>query len=83
MDMSAGNGARRKKEEKMNSKTLEIGKNYAEIFGAPDGCEMIYNGGDSWTQTAPGRSQTVNSPAATKAANEYINRQSTSMGIIA
>ena len=34
-------------------KALEIGKDYAGIFGTPAGCKMIYNGGNSWTGIKP------------------------------
>ena len=56
-------------------KTLEIGKDYAGIFGIPAGCKMIYNGGNSWTGVKPdGSEKMMESEKQTKAAIEYINR---------
>ena len=61
-------------------KTLEIGKDYAGIFGIPAGCKMIYNGGNSWTGVKPdGSKKVMESEKQTIAATEYINRQSFSV----
>ena len=61
-------------------KTLEIGKDYSGIFGIPANCKMIYNGGNSWSGVKPdGSEKTMESEKQTKAAIEYINRQSFSV----
>ena len=58
-------------------KTLEVGKDYSGIFGIPSNCKMIYNGGISWTGVKPdGSEKMMESEKQTKAAIEYINRDS-------
>ena len=62
------------------NKTLEVGKNYADIFGLSDGKEMIYNGGVSWTAKDGDRQMTMDSQETTNNAIDYVNKPSKSMG---
>lgn len=64
-----------------NTKALEVGRNYREIFALPEGFAMIFEGNDTWTARKPsGESMTRTSAAQTAKALEYINRPSTMMG---
>lgn len=63
------------------TKSLETGKNYADVFGIPAPNTMIYNGGISWTGTnKDGVSATMDSQQMTDGATEYVNRASVHMG---
>ena len=63
------------------NKTLEIGKNYAAIFGYGDDCQMIYRGGSMWECRKGDMMKTVESAAAVAKAAEYINRPAVRMGM--
>jgi hypothetical protein len=72
------------KEYRGDIKYLEIGVNYASIFGldADKANKMIYNGGMSWTAIngLTNASKTLDSQKTTECAINYINRPSISMG---
>jgi hypothetical protein len=57
-------------------RTLEVGHNYAEVFGLDIKKQaMIYNGGISWTAKEGDREMTMDSQKTTDNALEYINRK--------
>ncbi len=61
--------------------TLEIGKDYATIFGVEEQGSMIFNGGISWILTKlDGSSMEMDSEEMTEDAIKYINRPTVKMG---
>jgi hypothetical protein len=63
-------------------KELETNKDYAGIFGAPEGCKMIYVGDDNWKAVRPdGIEKIITSPDTTRKALEAINQPSVRMGM--
>jgi hypothetical protein len=69
-----------KKENEMEKKTLEIGKDYGFAFALPEGGKMVYNGGHSWTAIMGDKMKTIDNEATTAKALEYINRPTIKMG---
>lgn len=62
----------------MNTKKqLVVGNDYSFCFRLPEWIKMVYRGGDTWECVHPAKgSKTAEAPGQTKAALEYINRQS-------
>lgn len=63
-------------------KTLEIGRNYGEIFGldATKGNKIIYLGGTLFMAHKGEKTMEVDSAPTVEKIKEYINRPSVSMG---
>lgn len=62
-------------------KSLEVGKNYGDIFGLPEEKKMIYAGGNTWKAVWGDKEMIKESPETTQKALEYINRPSYGTGI--
>lgn len=61
---------------------LEIGTNYADIFGLnPEKQSMTYNGGISWTAKEGEKEMTMDSQETTDNAIAYINQSGASTGL--
>lgn len=65
-------------------KTLEIGKNYGEVFGLnpADGNKLIYLGGTLFEGYKGEKTMQVNSQKTLDQVLAYINRPSVSMGSV-
>ena len=63
------------------TKQLEIGRDYAGIFGVSAPAKMLYLGGIKWRAEKPGASREMDSQAATDKALAYINQPAVHMGM--
>jgi hypothetical protein len=54
-------------------KELEIGKDYAAIFGYGDDKKLIYDGGNKWIARTADKEQRVENEKMTQNALSYIN----------